>query len=91
MDNEKEEESKVDSNKSEEIENDGVNLKHNEVKQDTKIPPVLQPQRLKTHKLDYQFSKFLEVFKKLQINIPFAEALEQIPKFRDFVKEKEDM
>lgn len=41
MDNEKEEESKVDSNKSEEIENDGVNLKHNEVKQDTKIPPVL--------------------------------------------------
>ncbi|XP_061981417.1 uncharacterized protein LOC133701500 [Populus nigra] len=34
------------------------------------------PQRLKKSKLDKQFSKFLDVFKKLQINIPFADALE---------------
>ena len=38
--------------------------------------PVPYPQRLKKHKLDKQFTKFMEVFKKLHINIPFADALE---------------
>ena len=38
--------------------------------------PVLYPQRLKKNKLDKQFSKFMEVFKKLYINIPFENALE---------------
>ena len=38
--------------------------------------PILYPQRLKKSKLDKQFTKFLEVFKKLHINIPFADALE---------------
>ena len=32
------------------------------------------------------FAKFLEVFKKLQINIPFAEALEQMPSYAKFMK-----
>ncbi|XP_057734262.1 uncharacterized protein LOC130949608 [Arachis stenosperma] len=36
---------------------------------------------------DSQFSKFLEIFKKLQINIPFAEALEQMPLYAKFLKE----
>ena len=40
--------------------------------------PVPYPQRLKKHKLDKQFTKFMDVFKKLHINIPFADALEQI-------------
>lgn len=31
--------------------------------------------------VDKQFSKFLDVFKKLQINIPFTEALEQMPSY----------
>ncbi|PNX59125.1 hypothetical protein L195_g059533, partial [Trifolium pratense] len=31
--------------------------------------------------------KFLEVFKKLQINIPFAEALEQMPTYAKFMKD----
>ncbi|EOY19037.1 Uncharacterized protein TCM_043679 [Theobroma cacao] len=31
--------------------------------------------------------KFLEVFKKLHINIPFAEALEQMPSYLKFLKE----
>ena len=39
-------------------------------------PPIPYPQRLKMHKLDKQFTKFMEVFKKLHINIPFADALE---------------
>ncbi|XP_038707263.1 uncharacterized protein LOC120002571 [Tripterygium wilfordii] len=37
--------------------------------------------RLKNTKTDSGFSKFLDVFKKLQINIPFAEALEQMPSY----------
>ena len=45
------------------------------------------PQRLKKNNLDKQFSKFLEVFKKLHINIPFAEALEQMPSYMKFMKE----
>ncbi|XP_073224795.1 uncharacterized protein [Cicer arietinum] len=37
------------------------------------------PQRLKKEETEKQFGMFLDVFKKLQINIPFAEALEQMP------------
>ncbi|XP_052172112.1 uncharacterized protein LOC127788032 [Diospyros lotus] len=45
------------------------------------VPPISFPQRLRKHKLDKQFEKFLEVFKKLHINIPFAEALSQMPSY----------
>ena len=38
--------------------------------------PISYPQCLKKNKLDKQFAKFMEVFKKLEINIPFADALE---------------
>ncbi|XP_062085651.1 uncharacterized protein LOC133791752 [Humulus lupulus] len=43
-----------------------------------KIP---YPQRLQKKTLDKQFSKFLEIFRKLHINIPFAEALEKMPSY----------
>ncbi|KAL4391174.1 hypothetical protein AHAS_Ahas03G0218700 [Arachis hypogaea] len=36
---------------------------------------------------DSQFSKFLEIFKKIHINIPFAEALEQMSLYAKFLKE----
>ncbi|XP_063949928.1 uncharacterized protein LOC135152765 [Daucus carota subsp. sativus] len=49
-------------------------------------PPPPFPKRLQKHKLDKQFAKFQEVFKKLQINIPFAEALEQMPSYAKFMK-----
>ena len=49
--------------------------------------PVPYPQRLKKHKLDKQFTKFMEVFKKLHINIPFADALEQMPSYVKFMKD----
>ena len=49
--------------------------------------PVPYPQRLKKHKLDKQFTKFMDVFKKLHINIPFADALEQIPRYVKFMKD----
>ena len=37
--------------------------------------PIPFPQRLKQSKLDNQYVKFLNVFKKLDISIHFAEAL----------------
>ena len=48
--------------------------------------PVPYPQRLKKHKLDKKFTKFMEVFKKLNINIPFVDALEQMPNYVKFMK-----
>ena len=47
--------------------------------------PISYPQRLKKSKLDKQFTKF--VFKKLHINIPFADALEQMASYVKFMKE----
>ena len=38
-------------------------------------PPVPFPQRLQKAKLEEQFSRFLNMFKKIDINIPFSEAL----------------
>ena len=49
--------------------------------------PVPYPQHLKKHKLDKQFTKFMDVFKKLHINIPFADALEQMPSYVKFTKD----
>ena len=51
------------------------------------IAPIPYPQRLKKHKLDKQFTKFMEVFKKLHINITFADALEQMPSYVKFMKD----
>ena len=51
------------------------------------IAPILYPQRLKKNKLDKQITKFMEVFKKLHINIPFADALEQMPSYVKFMKD----
>ena len=50
-------------------------------------PPLPFPQRFQKTKLDEQFSKFLNIFKKLEINILFADALAQIPNYVKFMKE----
>ncbi|XP_073039013.1 uncharacterized protein [Primulina eburnea] len=44
-------------------------------------------QALKKAKLDAQFGKFLEIFKKLHINIPFADALLNMPSYAKFLKD----
>ena len=49
--------------------------------------PVPYPQCLKKHKLDKQFTKFMDVFKKLHINILFEDALEQMPSYVKFMKD----
>ncbi|XP_056169335.1 uncharacterized protein LOC130138641 [Syzygium oleosum] len=51
------------------------------------MPLVPYPERLQQHKIDKQLSKFLDVFKKLHINIPFAYALAQMPSYAKFLKE----
>ncbi|WP_435330346.1 hypothetical protein, partial [Pseudomonas aeruginosa] len=50
-------------------------------------PPPPFPQRLKQHKKDKQFSKFIEILKKLIVNILFVEALEQMPNYVKFMKD----
>ncbi|KAL5580118.1 hypothetical protein UlMin_012560 [Ulmus minor] len=45
------------------------------------------PQRLRKQNLDKQFSKFIDIFKSLHINLPFVDMLEQMPKYAKFLKE----
>ena len=45
------------------------------------------PQRLQKAKREEQFSKFLEIFKKIEINIPFAEVITQMPNYAKFMKD----
>ena len=49
-------------------------------------PLILYPQRLKKGKLEKQLTKFLDIFKKLHINIPFMDALENMPSYMKFMK-----
>ncbi|XP_061372557.1 uncharacterized protein LOC133315031 [Gastrolobium bilobum] len=45
------------------------------------------PLRQKQDKEKQQYSKFMEMFKKLQINIPFSEALENMSLYAKFMKD----
>ncbi|GJW10986.1 reverse transcriptase domain-containing protein [Tanacetum coccineum] len=51
-----------------------------------KISQISFPQRLKKEKEEAQQRKFLENLKQLQLNIPFTEALAQMPKYAKFLK-----
>ena len=57
-------------------------------KEDVKAynPLVLFPQRLHKANLDEQFSTFLNMFKKIEINI-LSEALTQMPQYAKFMKD----
>jgi len=43
------------------------------------IPPLSFPQRFAKAKLDSQFGKFLDMLKNLHVNVPFLDALSQMP------------
>ena len=62
-----------------------------EQKQKEKVPaytPIVPfPRRLQKAKREEQFSKFLDIFKKIEINIPFAEVINQMPNYAKFLKE----
>ena len=51
------------------------------------IPTVPFPQRLQKSRREEQFSKFLDIFKKIEINIPFEEVISQMPLYAKFLKE----
>ncbi|GJW35334.1 DNA-directed DNA polymerase, partial [Tanacetum coccineum] len=50
-------------------------------------PPVPFPRRLRKEKEEAQQKKFLENLKQLHINLPFIEALAQMPKYAKFLKD----
>ena len=50
-------------------------------------PAVPFPQRIQKARKKEQFSKFLEIFKKIEISIPFIEAINQMPNYAKFLKE----
>ncbi|XP_061349644.1 uncharacterized protein LOC133294895, partial [Gastrolobium bilobum] len=49
------------------------------------LPPF--PQRLQKQKQDNRFRKFLDLLKQLHVNIPFVDALEQMPTYVKLMKE----
>ena len=53
----------------------------------TYTPTVPFPQRLQKAKREEQFSRFLDIFKKIKINIPFVEVINQMPNYAKFLKE----
>ena len=51
------------------------------------MPTVPFPHRLQKAKMEEQFSKFLKVFKKIEINLPFAESLIQMSNYAKFLND----
>ena len=62
-----------------------------EQKQKERVPaytPIVPfPQRLQKAKRKKQFSRFLDIFKKIEINIPFVEVIKKRPNYAKFLKE----
>ena len=50
-------------------------------------PAVPFPQRLQNSRREEQFSKFLGIFKKIEINISFAKVISQMSLYAKFLKE----
>ncbi|XP_022851183.1 uncharacterized protein LOC111372972 [Olea europaea var. sylvestris] len=51
------------------------------------MPPTPSPQKFKKNKQDTNYEKFLDVLKKLQINVLFIDTILQIPSYAKFLKE----
>ncbi|XP_041995585.1 uncharacterized protein LOC121745675 [Salvia splendens] len=68
-------------------------LMQSEVQPETIAPPTPQkvkipfPQVVQKKKLDEKLVKFLEIFKRVHLNIPLIEALQQMPGYLKFLKE----
>nr|XP_033510734.1 uncharacterized protein LOC117275541 [Nicotiana tomentosiformis] len=62
-------------------------VQENELMTNPYSVPLPFPRKLKREKLDKHFSKFLEILKQLFINIPFTDALKQMPAYAKFLKE----
>jgi hypothetical protein len=51
------------------------------------VPKASYPERLKAPKKNALFAEILEVFKQVQINIPFLDAIQQVPSYAKFLKD----
>lgn len=51
------------------------------------VPQIPFPQRLQKHKRHQQTMDILELFRKVQINIPLLDAMKQIPAYAKFLKD----
>jgi hypothetical protein len=51
------------------------------------IPKAPYPNRLLAPKKGGKFEDILEVFKQVQINIPFLDAIQQVPSYAKFLKD----
>ena len=51
------------------------------------MPPLPFSQKFAKAKLDSQFGKFLDMIKKLHVNVPFLNALPQMPLYATFLKD----
>ncbi|XP_021767047.1 uncharacterized protein LOC110731505 [Chenopodium quinoa] len=51
------------------------------------VPNVPFPQRLAQAKLEKKYGKFLDILKKLHINIPFLDAISEMPSYAKFLKD----
>ncbi|KAL4297799.1 hypothetical protein GQ457_12G008690 [Hibiscus cannabinus] len=49
------------------------------------LPPF--PQRFKKHKEDNQFKRFVDMLDQLHIDVPFLEAIDQMPTYAKFLKD----
>ncbi|XP_021728485.1 uncharacterized protein LOC110695578 [Chenopodium quinoa] len=69
-------------------ENSNDKPKEKERKKDEVYKPRLPyPQKFNRHKLDEKFGQFIKMLKKIHLNIPFTEVLEQMPNYAKFLKE----
>ena len=66
------------------VENTPMKVKESPIEEKPNVP---YPQRLRRRQLDQQFGKFMEIFKKLHINIPFSEVLSQMLGYVKFMKD----
>jgi hypothetical protein len=51
------------------------------------FPKAPYPERLRAPNKNGQFAEILEVFKQVQINIPFLDAIQQVPSYAKFLKD----
>nr|KYP63753.1 hypothetical protein KK1_018335 [Cajanus cajan] len=87
---EKNEKNKIESEKNESGDGDVKEESKKKGKEVVRPPPVKNlpyPHAPSKKDKERQFARFLDIIKRLQINIPFAEALEQMPSYARFMKE----
>jgi len=64
-----------------------VKSKKKEIGKDMPAHKLPYPKSQSKMDLEKHFKRFIDIFKRLEINIPFAEALEQMPTHAKFMKE----